>query len=130
MPRPVDTPFPVGFDKLYGLEIVSIGDEEVRARVPVGPDVLQPAGIVHGGVYASMAESMTSAATYLAVHGDGKTAVGQSNQTSFLRPIAAGTIHATGHRRHRGRTTWVWEVDITDDDGRLCALVRMTIAVR
>jgi 1,4-dihydroxy-2-naphthoyl-CoA hydrolase len=56
--------------------------------------------------------------------------MGQSNQTSFLRPIVAGTIHATARRRHRGRTTWVWEVDITDDDGRLCALVRMTVAVR
>jgi 1,4-dihydroxy-2-naphthoyl-CoA hydrolase len=53
-----------------------------------------------------------------------------SNQTSFLRPIVDGTIHAVARRRHRGRTTWVWEVDITDDEGRLCALVRMTVAVR
>ena len=133
MPRPVDTPFgefPVGFDKHYGLEIVSISDEEVVARVPVRPEVLQPAGLVHGGVFASMAESMTSVATWLAVHEEGKTAMGQSNQTSFLRPIVSGTIHATGRRRHRGKTTWVWEVDITDDEGRLCALVRMTVAVR
>jgi 1,4-dihydroxy-2-naphthoyl-CoA hydrolase len=130
VPRPVDTPFPVGFDKLYGLEIVSIDDEEVRARVAVRPELLQPAGIVHGGVYASIAESITSAATWLAVRGDAKIVMGQSNQTSFLRPIAGGTIHAAGRRRHRGRTTWVWEVDITDDDGRLCALVRMTVAIR
>jgi 1,4-dihydroxy-2-naphthoyl-CoA hydrolase len=133
VPRPMETPFgelPVGFDKLYGLEIVSISDEEVRAQVQVRDDLLQPARLVHGGVYASMAESMTSIATWLAVHDEGKSAMGQSNQTSFLRPIVAGTIHATGRRRHRGRTTWVWEVDITDDDGRLCALVRMTVAVR
>jgi 1,4-dihydroxy-2-naphthoyl-CoA hydrolase len=133
VPRPMETPFgefPVGFDKLYGLEIVTVSDEEVRARVPVRDEILQPAGLVHGGVFASMAESMTSIATWLAVHEDGKSAMGQSNQTSFLRPITAGTIHATGRRRHRGRTTWVWEVDITDDDGRLCALVRMTVAVR
>ena len=57
-------------------------------------------------------------------------AQGMSNQTSFLRPITSGTIHAEARRRHRGRTTWVWEVDITDDEGRLCALVRMTVAVR
>ena len=61
---------------------------------------------------------------------DGKSAQGLSNQTSFLRPILDGTIHAVARRRHRGRTTWVWEVEITDDQGRLCALVRMTIAVR
>jgi 1,4-dihydroxy-2-naphthoyl-CoA hydrolase len=133
VPRLVDTPFgefPVGFDKLYGLEIVSMDEEEVRARVAVRPEILQPAGLVHGGVFASMAESMTSIATWMAVHEEGKTAMGQSNQTSFLRPIVSGTIHATGRRRHRGRTTWVWEVDINDDDGRLCALVRMTVAVR
>ena len=56
--------------------------------------------------------------------------MGLSNQTSFLRPITEGTIHAVALPRHRGRTTWVWEVEITDDDGRLCALVRMTIAIR
>ena len=55
---------------------------------------------------------------------DGGRAI--SNQTSFLRPITGGTIHATARRRHRGRTTAVWEVDITDDEGRLCALVRVT----
>jgi uncharacterized protein (TIGR00369 family) len=133
VPRLVDTPFgefPVGFDRLYGLEIVSINDEEVVATVPVRDEILQPAGLVHGGVFASMAESMTSIATWLAVHETGRSAMGQSNQTSFLRPITSGTIHATGRRRHRGKTTWVWEVDITDDEGRLCALVRMTVAVR
>jgi uncharacterized protein (TIGR00369 family) len=133
VPRLVDTPFgefPVGFDRLYGLEIVSISDEEVVARVSVRDEILQPAGLVHGGVFASMAESMTSIATWLAVHDTGRSAMGQSNQTSFLRPITTGTIHATARRRHRGKTTWVWEVDITDDDGRLCAMVRMTIAVR
>jgi len=121
---------PVGFDKHYGLEFVSIDDAEVRARVRVRPELLQPAGLVHGGVFASMAESMTSIATWMAVREEGRSAMGQSNQTSFLRPIVDGTIHATGRRRHRGRTTWVWEVDIVDDEGRLCALVRMTVAVR
>jgi 1,4-dihydroxy-2-naphthoyl-CoA hydrolase len=126
VPRLVETPF----DRVYGLEIVSIDDERVEARTKVRDEILQPAGLVHGGVFASMAESMTSIATWLAVRDQGKTAMGQSNQTSFLRPIVDGTIHATARRRHKGRTTWVWEVDITDDDGRLCALVRVTVAVR
>ena len=133
MLRRVETPFgefPVGFDRLYGLEIVSVDENEVRAQVRVRDELLQPARLVHGGVFASMAESMTSIATWLAVSGEGKSAQGLSNQTSFLRPITGGTIHATARRRHRGRTTWVWEVDITDDQDRLCALVRMTVAVR
>jgi 1,4-dihydroxy-2-naphthoyl-CoA hydrolase len=120
----------VGFDRLYGLEVLSMDDETVAAQVAVRPELLQPAGLVHGGVFASIAESICSIATWKVVQPEGRSAQGLSNQTSFLRPIVAGTIHATGRRRHRGRTTWVWEVDITDDEGRLCALVRMTVAVR
>jgi 1,4-dihydroxy-2-naphthoyl-CoA hydrolase len=125
---PVD--YPVGFDRLIGLEFLSIGEEEVRAQVRVREELLQPGGLVHGGVFATIAESITSIATWIAVQDEGKTAQGLSNQTSFLRPILEGTVHALARRRHRGRTTWVWEVDITDDHGRLCALVRMTVAIR
>jgi 1,4-dihydroxy-2-naphthoyl-CoA hydrolase len=127
------TQFPLqitGFDALYGLQILSLGDEEATAEVKVRDDILQPAGLVHGGVFASIAESLTSFATWQAVSREGKSAQGLSNQTSFLRPIVGGTIHAIARRRHKGRTTWVWEVDITDDEGRVCALVRMTVAVR
>ena len=120
----------VGFDRLYGLELLSVSEEEARAQVKVRDELLQPAGLVHGGVFASIAESITSMATWYAVHEDGKAAMGLSNQTSFLRPITQGTVHAVARRRHRGRSTWVWEVDISDDDGRLCALVRVTVAVR
>ncbi len=123
-------PYAETFDALYGLVLDSHSEEEARAHVPVSNAVKQPMGLVHGGVYASIAESLTSLATAAAVHADGMSAQGLSNQTSFLRPIFEGTIHAVARRRHRGRTTWVWEVDITDDQGRLCAMVRMTIAVR
>ena len=126
MLRLVDAPveFPVGFDRLIGLEVLSLTDEEARAQVKVRDELLQPAGLVHGGVFASIAESLASMATWLAVQNDGKTAQGLSNQTNFLRPILGGTIHALARRRHRGRTTWVWEVEITDDQARLCALAR------
>ena len=119
-----------GFDGLYGLQVTALSDEEVRAEVPVRDELRQPAGLVHGGLFASIAEATTSMATWYAVQDLGLTAQGLSNQTSFLRPIVEGTIHAVARRRHRGRTTWVWEVEITDDEDRLCALVRMTIAVR
>lgn len=118
------------FDALYGLEVLEMSDELVRAKVIVKEHHMQPMGLVHGGVFASIAESLASAATAVSVIGDGNAAQGLSNQTSFLRPIVDGTIHAVARRRHRGRTTWVWEVEISDDANRLCALVRMTIAVR
>ena len=119
-----------GFDGLYGLQIDSMSEEMITAHVDMRDELRQPAGLLHGGVLASMAESMATVATYFAVQDEGLTAQGLANQTSFLRPFLHGTIHAVARRRHRGRTTWVWEVEMSDDDGRLCALVRMTIAVR
>ena len=121
---------PTGFDRLIGLEVLEVGEETARARLVVRDELLQAAGLVHGGVYASIAESLASWATARAVVPQGKLAVGLSNQTSFLRPITEGTIEAVATRRHRGRTTWVWEVEIFDGEGRLCTLTRMTIAVR
>ncbi len=119
-----------GFDALYGLEYVAMSDGVMTGRVRVRDELKQPAGLVHGGVYASIAESLASIGTAIAVADDGKFAMGLSNQTSFLRPIVEGTIHATAKARHRGRSTWVWEVEIADDQGRLCVLTRMTVAVR
>jgi 1,4-dihydroxy-2-naphthoyl-CoA hydrolase len=119
-----------GFDRLYGLEWLSVSDSEVRAQLQVRPEVRQPAGLLHGGVYASMAEAITSMATHAAVAGGGEMAMGLSNSTSFLRPITEGTVHALARRIHRGRTTWVWDVQFTDDAQRTCAVTRMTVAVR
>jgi 1,4-dihydroxy-2-naphthoyl-CoA hydrolase len=119
-----------GFDGLYGLELTELSDEIARGHVIVRDALKQPAGLVHGGVYAAVAESLASFGTAVSVLPEGKLAMGLSNQTSFLRPITAGTIEAVAVRRHRGRTTWVWEVEMSDDRGRLCVLSRVTIAVR
>jgi uncharacterized protein (TIGR00369 family) len=120
----------LGFDRLYGLELLECNDSEVRAQVVVSEDHKQPAGLVHGGVYASVAEAIASIATGMTVLDEGHVAMGMSNNTSFLRPVTAGTVHAHATRIHRGRTTWLWDVKFSDDDGRTCALTRLTIAVR
>ena len=119
-----------GFDRLYGLEILALSDTEVSGRVVVRDEIKQPAGLVHGGLYASIAESLASLATHVAVAEQGEMAMGLSNSTSFLRPITEGTVHAHATRMHRGRTTWVWDVRFSDDQDHTCALTRMTIAVR
>jgi 1,4-dihydroxy-2-naphthoyl-CoA hydrolase len=120
----------VGFDRLYGLQVTEVGDGVMRGRVDVRDAIKQPAGLVHGGIYAAIAESLATTGTALAVIGEGNTAMGLSNQTSFLRPVTDGAIHAAARARHRGRTTWVWEVECLDDAERLCALSRITVAVR
>jgi len=121
---------PVGFDALIGLELLECTEELVRAQVPVRDDLRQPFGLVHGGVLTTVAETLASVGTAVVVFEEGKAAIGLANQTSFLRPITDGTIHGRAVRRHRGRTTWIWDIEISDDEGRLCALSRMTIAVR
>ena len=119
-----------GLGDLIGLEYLDSGPEEVRARLEVTDRVRQPVGLVHGGVFAAMAESMCSAATWLSVKDDGMAAMGQSNSATFMRPITEGHVNAVARTRHRGRTTWVWDVRFSDDAERLCAVTRMTIAVR
>ena len=131
---PMDYPVPHrisdGFDGHYGLVVTEVADDLVRGEIAIGPEHLQLAGLVHGGVYAAVAEALASIGTYLVVSEQGQTAQGLSNLTSFMRPITGGTLHATARRRHRGRATWVWDVDALDDEQRLCATTRMTVAVR
>jgi uncharacterized protein (TIGR00369 family) len=119
-----------GLNDTLGIEYLGGDGERAEGRFEVTDRVLQPFGAVHGGAFAALAETVCSAATHNAVSGDGMVALGQSNQATFLRPISSGTVHAVAIVRHRGRTTWIWDCEVTDDDGRLCSLVRMTIAVR
>jgi 1,4-dihydroxy-2-naphthoyl-CoA hydrolase len=118
------------FDALYGLEVLGVDDEGARAALDIRRHHLQATGVVHGGVYASIAEAIASFATNWHVTGAGEAALGMSNMTTFLRTATAGRLHAAARPVHRGRTTWVWDVAITDDDGRLCAVSRVMIAVR
>lgn len=105
-------------------------DGTIHGKMPIADCVRQPYGVVHGGAYASMAESLASAGTFVAVADQGKFALGLSNNTQFLRSATEGTVHGTGVPIHRGRTTWVWDVTLSDDDGRVLAVSRVTIAVR
>src|SRR4029450_3308111 len=90
------------FDRHYGLEVDEAGDELVRAHVPVVKHVTQPLGLVHGGVYASIAEALASLGTNIGVVPRGSVGLGMSNHSTFLRPISQGTIHA-GPPRPWGR---------------------------
>jgi 1,4-dihydroxy-2-naphthoyl-CoA hydrolase len=130
----VEPPFRVELDRTMdaalGIETLEITAETARGRIPVEDRIKQPFGLVHGGALAAIAESLCSQATFMSVASDGMSAQGLSNHTSFFRPIFAGAVNASARRMHRGRTTWVWEVEITDDEGRLCALSRVTMAVR
>jgi 1,4-dihydroxy-2-naphthoyl-CoA hydrolase len=131
-PAWADTPVPFeeALDGTLGFEVLSLSEGLARGRVLVTDRVRQMWGLVYGGVYAALSEMLASEATVSAVYGDGLIAVGLSNHTSFLRPVFEGTVHAEAKRLHRGRSTWLWEVSLKDDEGRLCAVSRVTLAIR
>jgi 1,4-dihydroxy-2-naphthoyl-CoA hydrolase len=112
-----------------GFEYLGGDAESAHGRFEVADKHKQPFGIVHGGVYAAFAEGLCSSVTYMNVRGDGKVAVGSSNFTSFLRPVMGGVVTAQARALHRGRTTWVWECEFTNDAGKRCAISRVTLAV-
>jgi uncharacterized protein (TIGR00369 family) len=118
------------FDELIGTEWLDEGPERARARITVREELRQPVGLLHGGVLSTLVESVCSRATALAVLDEGMMAMGQSIEVTFLRPTTEGEVEVDARARHRGRTTWVWDAELRNADGKLCALARMTIAVR
>jgi 1,4-dihydroxy-2-naphthoyl-CoA hydrolase len=121
-----DSVIPAGFaspfDTELGLVFTELTPDGARARLEVQPKLLQPMGLVHGGVYCSIIESMASVAawTWLNANGGGAV-VGVNNNTDFLRAIGGGTVYGTATPVHRGRRQQLWLVTITDADDRLVA---------
>nr|WP_194945995.1 PaaI family thioesterase [Mycolicibacterium malmesburyense]CRL72877.1 phenylacetic acid degradation-like protein [Mycolicibacterium malmesburyense] len=111
-----------GFDSELGLTYLDLGPDGGRAQLTVTEKLLQPYGIVHGGVYCSIVESLASvsAAVWLTDHGGGNV-VGVNNNTDFLRAISSGTVTAVSTPIHRGRRQQLWQITITDDNDKLVA---------
>lgn len=101
-----------------------LGPDGARAQLEVQPKLLQATGIVHGGVYCSIIESMASVSAYVWLNRSGRSGgrvVGVNNNTDFLRAISSGTVHAVSAPVHRGRSQQLWLVTITDDTKRTIA---------
>jgi uncharacterized protein (TIGR00369 family) len=117
-------------DGVIGCELLELNAERVLARLHVHDSVRQRFGVVHGGTYCAWAEMLASEATVVGVAANNEIAMGLSNSTQFLRPASDGVLTADGRVRRAGRTVWVWDIDFTDAEGRLCAISRVTLAVR
>ncbi|WP_424750439.1 PaaI family thioesterase [Mycobacterium sp.] len=115
--------FAAPFDSELGLHYTDLSPDGARAQLEVTPKLLQPMGLVHGGVYCSMIESMASVAAYswLIARGNGGNVVGVNNNTDFLRSISSGMVYGTAEPIHRGRRQQLWLVTITDADDRVVA---------
>ena len=114
--------FSGAFDTELGLVFTELSPDSARAQLEVTPKLLQPMGLVHGGVYCSMIESMASVAAFawLSTRGGGNV-VGVNNNTDFLRSIGSGMVYGTTEPLHRGRRQQLWLVTITDDTDRVVA---------
>lgn len=121
---------PAHFDELVGTEWISDDPDDARVRLAIRDELRQPFGLMHGGVMSTLIESICSRATAGAVYDQGMAAMGQSINVSFIRPVTEGTVEVRAKARHRGRTTWIWEAEVLNHEGKLCALAQMTIAVR
>ncbi|WP_431934201.1 PaaI family thioesterase [Micromonospora sp. RP3T] len=109
-----------GYVALLGLELDEVSADRVVIRWRVRPELHQPHGIQHGGVYCSVVETAASVGGSLWL-GDRGRVVGVSNQTDFLRAVRDGELTAVGTPVHRGRSQQLWLVEITDSDARLVA---------
>jgi 1,4-dihydroxy-2-naphthoyl-CoA hydrolase len=112
-----------GFDDELGLKILDLTPDGGRAQLIIKDELLQPWGIVHGGVYCSIIESLASvsANAWLNAEGGSGRVVGVNNNTDFLRAISSGTVTAVSTPIHRGRLQQLWLITITNEDDRLVA---------
>src|SRR5262245_22537280 len=110
-----------GFNVTLGLMFTRASPDEVTCEVPIGPHMTQPYGLVHGGVYASIVETLASVGAALFAMPQGLAPVGVENTTSFLRAVRSGKLTGVTRPLHRGRNTQVWEVEVRGDDGKLAA---------
>ncbi|WP_394827115.1 PaaI family thioesterase [Pendulispora albinea] len=114
-----------GFDKTLGIVYTRATHDVVEAEVLVTENLLQSYGIVHGGVYAGLVESLASVAAAIYAMPQGQTSVGLENTTSFLRAVRVGVLRARAVPLHRGHRTQVWEVAVRDSEDRVAASGRV-----
>lgn len=118
---------PMGLMQLIDLRFVSISESEVVAELPVSAKHYQPMGIVHGGVYCSMVETVCSVGAHVHASKLGLMVVGVDNQTSFLKATRSGTLRAAARPLSVGRRTQLWEASIHDEKSRLVATGRVRL---
>jgi 1,4-dihydroxy-2-naphthoyl-CoA hydrolase len=129
LPPPV-IPLERTFEGFLDLEWLDLTPTSARVRFEVRDNLRQPLGLLHGGIYSAVAETVASVATIRVVWEDGLICAGARNAAHFLRPITAGHVQVAAELRHREQTEWLWTHEFRDEEDRLCALVDVTIAVR
>ena len=111
-----------------GIEILEVGDDFIRGRVPVDARTVQPYGLLHGGVSVTLAETLGSCGAAFSVP-EGQRVVGLDINANHLKGTTSGWVTGTARPVHLGRTTQVWQIDLHNDAGELTCVSRLTMAV-
>jgi len=116
------------FIEHLGIEYLEIGDDYLKARMPVDQRTRQPAGLLHGGASVALAETLGSIAADLCVDGEKKAIVGLEINANHVRPVNDGWVTGVTRPIHVGSTTQVWEIRIYNEQDKLVCVSRLTVA--
>ena len=112
-----------------GIDIVEATADRVVCTMPVDPRTRQPAGVLHGGASLVLAETAASIGTHIQINQAEEIAVGMEINANHLRPVSEGTVTAVAVPLHKGRSSMVWDIRISDAAGRLICVSRCTVAI-
>jgi 1,4-dihydroxy-2-naphthoyl-CoA hydrolase len=113
-----------------GIRFTQFDGEQIAGEIEIANHHMQPGGVVHGGVYLSIAETVAGAGSQLMVMDDGKTAYGVTINSQHIAPVTAGKITATGKLIHKGIFKHTWDIEITDKSGKLISISRVTNSIK
>lgn len=112
-----------------GIEIVEIGSDFLKGKMPVDHRTVQPMNILHGGASVALAETLGSIAAVLTVDASKYSCVGMEINANHLRPVSSGYVYATARPVHIGKKSQVWSIDIVNEEGKMVCISRITMAV-
>ena len=113
-----------------GIRFTAFDGEKITGQIEIADHHLQPGGIVHGGVYISIAETIAGAGSTLLVNSEGKTALGSTINSQHIAPLKGGVITATAELLHKGIFKHIWDVKITDQAGKLISISRVSNSIK
>ncbi|MDO6471940.1 PaaI family thioesterase [Maribacter sp. 1_MG-2023] len=108
------------------IEYIDVGEDFLLAKMPVTPKVHQPDGVLHGGATAALAESVGSAASYVFLDGNKFFVKGLEISANHVKSVKEGFVYARATILHKGRTTQLWEIRVTNEDDQLVSLCKLT----
>lgn len=114
---------------LLGITYTEIGDDYLKATMPVNEKTKQPAGILHGGASVVLAESIGSIASNLIIDPEKLMGVGLEINANHLRPVSSGVVTAVCSPIHVGNKTHVWDIKLYNDEGKMTCISRLTVAI-